>query len=284
MVQISVLMNYETTWKFEVKLLEVLWMISVHTANMGKLKAMLLRFWSFDVCSSVDFTMICFSLILNHDFRVCEGDIVITIYSSWVNERQIQTKEGKVDMSKALDASLVILKSDGIEVEKQNTSSTSGNDVNFDDADIKPVYDEETTAETSTMREKTMSPRSCHRWKPTGRIFKTIGLRWVPTRKIFTSSTTKVDSESPHDSNTAITNPHECKQTLDLSAGTSINVQKEQTLNLSARTPIDREKIKTLIIENRRAGRPMSYEITLEKTIEITARPKFQRIRRLPTS
>ncbi|GKB87848.1 hypothetical protein Tco_0960120 [Tanacetum coccineum] len=36
--------NYETTWKFEVKLLEVLWMISVHVANMGKLKARLLRF------------------------------------------------------------------------------------------------------------------------------------------------------------------------------------------------------------------------------------------------
>ncbi|GJR84269.1 hypothetical protein Tco_0155054 [Tanacetum coccineum] len=33
------------------------------------------------------------------------------------------------------------------------------------------------------------------RWKPTGKIFKTVGLRWVPTRNIFTSSITKVDSE-----------------------------------------------------------------------------------------
>ncbi|GJR55629.1 retrovirus-related pol polyprotein from transposon TNT 1-94 [Tanacetum coccineum] len=59
-----------------------------------------------------------------------------------------------------------------------------------------------------------------------GRIFKTVGLRWVPTGKIFTSSTTKVDSEPPHGSNEDITNPHKCKQTLD-----DVSVV---TLNLSA--------------------------------------------------
>ncbi|GJZ13095.1 hypothetical protein Tco_0548325 [Tanacetum coccineum] len=48
---------------------------------------------------------------------------------------------------------------------------------------------------TSVVHEKTITPRSCLRWKPTGKIFKTVGLRWVPTGKIFTSSTTKVDSE-----------------------------------------------------------------------------------------
>ncbi|GJT78575.1 hypothetical protein Tco_1045300 [Tanacetum coccineum] len=41
---------------------------------------------------------------------------------------------------------------------------------------------------TSVVHEKTMTPRSCLRWKPTGKIFKTVGLRWVPTGKIFTSS------------------------------------------------------------------------------------------------
>nr|GFA14429.1 RNA-directed DNA polymerase, eukaryota [Tanacetum cinerariifolium] len=71
---------------------------------------------------------------------------------------------------------------------------------------------------TSAVHEETKTPRSCLRWKPIGRIFKTIGLRWVPTGKIFTSSITKVDTKSPHGSNIAITNPHECKQTLDLSA------------------------------------------------------------------
>ncbi|GJT92847.1 retrovirus-related pol polyprotein from transposon TNT 1-94 [Tanacetum coccineum] len=62
-------------------------------------------------------------------------------------------------------------------------------------------------------------PRSCLRWKPTGRIFNTVGLRWVPTGKIFTSSTIKVDSELPTGSNEDITNPYECEQTLNVSAG-----------------------------------------------------------------
>nr|GEV92166.1 ribonuclease H-like domain-containing protein [Tanacetum cinerariifolium] len=60
-----------------------------------------------------------------------------------------------------------------------------------------------------------------------------VGLRWVPTGKIFTSSTTKVNSEPTNGSNEDITNQYECKQTLDVSASTSINVQKEQSLDLS---------------------------------------------------
>ncbi|GKD15132.1 hypothetical protein Tco_1199539 [Tanacetum coccineum] len=52
--------------------------------------------------------------------------------------------------------------------------------------------------------------------------------------KLFDSCTSKVDSEPPYGSNVDIPNIHECKQTLDVSAGASINVQKEQSLNLSA--------------------------------------------------
>ncbi|GKF56689.1 hypothetical protein Tco_0167029, partial [Tanacetum coccineum] len=36
---------------------------------------------------------------------------------------------------------------------------------------------------TTTVHEKTTSPRSCLRWQPTGRILKTVCLRWVPTGK-----------------------------------------------------------------------------------------------------
>ncbi|GJU77518.1 reverse transcriptase domain-containing protein [Tanacetum coccineum] len=64
-----------------------------------------------------------------------------------------------------------------------------------------------------------MTRRSCFRWKPTSKIFKTVGLRWVPTGNIFTSSTTKVDSEPQNGSNADITNQYECAQTLDVSAG-----------------------------------------------------------------
>ncbi|GJX19055.1 hypothetical protein Tco_0221732 [Tanacetum coccineum] len=68
-------------------------------------------------------------------------------YDNRVNERQMQTKEGKVDTGKALDASLVITKSSGTESGKQDTSSKSGNDTDADDADIKPVYDDKLMAE-----------------------------------------------------------------------------------------------------------------------------------------
>nr|GEX76358.1 hypothetical protein [Tanacetum cinerariifolium] len=62
-------------------------------------------------------------------------------------------------------------------------------------------------------------------WKPTGRIFKTAGLRWIPTGKMFIDCTTKVDSEPLNGSNDDITNPYECDQTHNVSAC---------TLNLSA--------------------------------------------------
>ncbi|GJR56806.1 retrovirus-related pol polyprotein from transposon TNT 1-94 [Tanacetum coccineum] len=99
----------------------------------------------------------------------------------------------------------------------------------------------------SVLYEKT-SPRSCLRWKPTGRIFNTVGLRWVPTGKIFTSSTIKVDNEPPNGSNEHITNPYECKQTLNvnagtlnLSAGTSYNPKKER-LRTTLQAPLLKEK------------------------------------------
>ncbi|GJT32966.1 hypothetical protein Tco_0923385 [Tanacetum coccineum] len=59
------------------------------------------------------------------------------------------------------------------------------------------------------VHEKPKTPRSCLRWKPTGRIFKISGLRWIPTGKMFTDSTTKVDSEPPNGLNDDITNPYE---------------------------------------------------------------------------
>nr|GEU42341.1 ethylene-responsive transcription factor 13-like [Tanacetum cinerariifolium] len=87
----------------------------------------------------------------------------------------------------------------------------------------------------SAVHEKTNTPRSCLRWIPIGRIFNTDGLRWDPNRKIFTSSTTKVDCEPQNGSNEDITNPYKCDQTLNvragnfnLSASTSFNPTKER--------------------------------------------------------
>ncbi|GJS53840.1 hypothetical protein Tco_0627202 [Tanacetum coccineum] len=55
--------------------------------------------------------------------------------------------------------------------------------------------------ESSDVHEKPNTPRSCLRWKPTCRIFKTTGLRWIPTGKMFTDNTTKVDNEHLNASN-----------------------------------------------------------------------------------
>nr|GEW32838.1 hypothetical protein [Tanacetum cinerariifolium] len=71
-------------------------------------------------------------------------------YDSRVNERQMQTTEKKVDTSNALDPSLVNIKSSGTESREQDTSSISGNDAHADDADIRPIYDEEPMAEVKT--------------------------------------------------------------------------------------------------------------------------------------
>ncbi|GJR28731.1 hypothetical protein Tco_1104963 [Tanacetum coccineum] len=71
-------------------------------------------------------------------------------YDIWVNERQMQTTEDKVDSSKALDASLVDTESSGTTLKEQDTSSRSGNDAHADDADIRPIYDEEPMAACQT--------------------------------------------------------------------------------------------------------------------------------------
>ncbi|GJX09489.1 hypothetical protein Tco_0199348 [Tanacetum coccineum] len=54
---------------------------------------------------------------------------------------------GKVDTCKALDASLVDIESSGTKSKEQDTSSRSGNDSHADDADIRPICDEEPMAE-----------------------------------------------------------------------------------------------------------------------------------------
>ncbi|GJU76606.1 hypothetical protein Tco_1273676, partial [Tanacetum coccineum] len=82
---------------------------------------------------------------------------------------------------------------------------------------------------SSAVHEKPNTPRSCLRWKPTGRIFKTAGLRWIPIGKMLT----KVDNEPPNGSNEDTINPYECKQTLNVSAS---------TFNLSACTSVDPKK------------------------------------------
>ncbi|GJR04977.1 hypothetical protein Tco_0527961 [Tanacetum coccineum] len=73
-----------------------------------------------------------------------------------------------------------------------------------------------------------MNPRSCLRWKPTGRIFSNVRLRWIPTGKLLNSCTGKVDSEPTHVSIVDIPHIHACKQTLGLSAETSARMVSQK--------------------------------------------------------
>nr|GEU88594.1 hypothetical protein [Tanacetum cinerariifolium] len=59
----------------------------------------------------------------------------------------MQSKEGKIESSKALDADLVVTEISGKESEKHDTSSRYGNDTHAEDADIKPVNDKEPMVE-----------------------------------------------------------------------------------------------------------------------------------------
>ncbi|GJS57848.1 hypothetical protein Tco_0652632 [Tanacetum coccineum] len=74
-------------------------------------------------------------------------------YDRRVNKRQMQTQESKIDTGKAVDADLVVTKSSGTESEVQDDSSRSGNDTDADDADIRPIYDEEPMAEVQLTAE-----------------------------------------------------------------------------------------------------------------------------------
>nr|GEV81534.1 hypothetical protein [Tanacetum cinerariifolium] len=151
----------------------------------------------------------------------------------------------------------------------QDTSNRSENDAHADDADIRPIYDEEPTAEVQTTAEiNVFAIGQLHTEQP-----EFNNEREIPTRKIFESSTTKVDIEPPHGSNRDITNLQECIQTLDSSASTSINVQEEHNLDLSAGTPFNlkKERIKTWTKDKVIFGRPRLHGITSLQ--EISARP-----------
>ncbi|GJW99922.1 hypothetical protein Tco_0183836 [Tanacetum coccineum] len=154
----------------------------------------------------------------------------------------MQRQSEKVDVEvKALDASLVDTESSRTTLKEQDTSNRLGNDSHVNDADIRPISDEEPMAEvqmtaeikvfaigqqhieqpklnnegevdqnaeqchdtcplSATLTDNQTTEFSNQSLKPTGRIFKTIGLRWVPTGKIFAFSTNKVDSEPVHGS------------------------------------------------------------------------------------
>ncbi|GJV60475.1 hypothetical protein Tco_1466575 [Tanacetum coccineum] len=69
---------------------------------------------------------------------------------------------------------------------------------------------------------KTTSPRSGLTWKPTGRIFTQVGLKWIPIRKPVETHYNTNDSTSPLGKETHNLKIVICANSSSLSAGTSM--------------------------------------------------------------
>nr|GEU82628.1 uncharacterized mitochondrial protein AtMg00810-like [Tanacetum cinerariifolium] len=74
-------------------------------------------------------------------------------YDRRVNKRQMPTQKSKIDMGKAIDDDLVVIESSGTESEVLDDNIRSGNDTNANDADIRPIYDEEPMTEVQLTAE-----------------------------------------------------------------------------------------------------------------------------------
>nr|GEY69771.1 hypothetical protein [Tanacetum cinerariifolium] len=74
-------------------------------------------------------------------------------YDRRVNKRLMQTQKSKIDMGKAVNDDLVVIESSGTESKVQDDNSRSGNDPDADDADIRPIYDEEPMAKVQSNAE-----------------------------------------------------------------------------------------------------------------------------------
>nr|GEV27165.1 hypothetical protein [Tanacetum cinerariifolium] len=118
-----------------------------------------------------------------------------------MNERQMQSKEGKVDSSKVLDASLVVTicstiesensnsehafnksvnESSGIDTKRQDTSSSLGNYItHVVDADIRPVNDEVPFAEVQLTAQHNVLANEQQRTEQSKPIYDTYLLKKV---------------------------------------------------------------------------------------------------------
>ncbi|GKD38956.1 hypothetical protein Tco_1259163, partial [Tanacetum coccineum] len=109
-------------------------------------------------------------------------------YDSRVNKRHMQSKKGKVDSSKALDASLVVTECSGTKSDKQDTSNSLGNYITHAmDADIRPVNDQEPFAKVQLTTQHNVLANEKQHTEQSEPIYDTYVLE-------------KVDSNTTHDS------------------------------------------------------------------------------------
>ncbi|GJR79584.1 hypothetical protein Tco_0150369 [Tanacetum coccineum] len=100
-------------------------------------------------------------------------------YDRRMNDRMMQSKEGKVDSSKALDAGLVVTESNETESERHVSSSRSGKDTHAEDADINSVNDKQPMAEVQLTAEHNILANEQQHYEQSESIYDTYLLEKV---------------------------------------------------------------------------------------------------------
>nr|GEU92399.1 hypothetical protein [Tanacetum cinerariifolium] len=124
-----------------------------------------------------------------------------------MNDRMMQLKEGNVDLSKALDADLVVMKSHEIESERHVSSSRSMQDTHVEDADINFMNDKQPMAEVKLTAKHNMLANEQQHYEQSESIYDTYLLEEIDR------NTTPVSTDMSHrgveiDQNTIKFNPY----------------------------------------------------------------------------
>ncbi|GKD25385.1 hypothetical protein Tco_1231599 [Tanacetum coccineum] len=108
-------------------------------------------------------------------------------YDRRMNNKMMQSKEGKVDSSKALDADLVVTESNETKSERHVSSSRPGKDTHAEDADINSVNEKQPMAEVQLTAEHNILANEQQHTEQSEPIYDIYLLE-------------KVDSDTTHDS------------------------------------------------------------------------------------
>ncbi|GJV39308.1 hypothetical protein Tco_1417748 [Tanacetum coccineum] len=105
-------------------------------------------------------------------------------YDKRMNDRMMQSKEGKVYSSKALDAGLVVTKSNETELERYVSSSRSGKDTHAEDADINSMNDKQPMAEVQLFAEHNIRANEQQHFEQSESVYDTYVLEKVDRNTI----------------------------------------------------------------------------------------------------
>ncbi|GJV45027.1 hypothetical protein Tco_1429563, partial [Tanacetum coccineum] len=122
-----------------------------------------------------------------------------------------------------------------IPIEKKNNSKNHGRQI--------PKGQRFSPNKSSAVYVKTTPPRSGITWKPTGRIFTYVGLRWIPTRKAIETYNNTNDSALPLGKDIRTPNTIICANYPSLSACTSMASE-----TISSKGSTNNEKIRTQVV------------------------------------